>query len=419
MNRYKILAFTLHKTKLKELESLFVEENILKTRLEEVKKSVSAEGLMYLGTCHRLELIFSHPSPEKIQDFTLKALQAFHPEWNKSKLALVASQVAEYNGEEAVNHLFQVASSLNSLVVGEREIITQVRSAYEWSHEQKLTDDYIRILIRKTIETAKKVYTQTKISDKPVSVMSLACRRLQQWNIGFDTRVLMIGAGQTADVMVKYLSKHGFTKFVIFNRTLKRAKELARRYNVEALPLSSIYKYQGGFDLLITCVKSARPVVTEKLYHALIANDIHKNNSSAAKQDKIIVDLGLPMNTEKALLDSGMVRSITMKDMKEAAANNLTERKKEIAAATSIIKSAIKEFSSDIRSRKVEIAMREVPVKIKEIKSAAITSVFQREIDALSPGSREVLEKVVDYLEKKYISLPMQMAKKILADSGN
>lgn len=418
MKRYKILAFTLHKTKLKELEALFVDENLLKTRLEEVKKAVGAEGLMYLATCHRLELIFSHPAPDKVENFADKALQALHPEWSKRKLAGAKTQLTEYDGEQAVRHLFEVASSLNSLVVGEREIITQVRSAFEWSHELKLTDDYIRILIRKTIETAKKVFTDTKIAEKPVSVMSLACRKLQEWHVGFDTRVLLIGAGQTADIMVKYLSKHGFTKFVIFNRTLTRAQELAQRYNLEAYPLNDIYNYRGGFDLLITCVKSAKPVVTRKLFNTLVKNDIH-SITGAPKKDKIIVDLGLPQNTEKTLLESGVARTVTLHDVKKAAKNNMAERKNSIAAAEAIIKQAVGEFHSDMRNRKVEIAMRGVPVQIKEIKTAAITSVFRKEIDGLSPDSRQVLDKVVDYIEKKYISLPMQMAKNILAGSEN
>jgi glutamyl-tRNA reductase len=281
-----------------------------------------------------------------------------------------------------------------------------VRSAYEWSHEQKLSDDFIRILIKKTIETAKKVYTDTKIAEKPVSVMSLACRKMQDWRIGFDSRVLMVGAGQTADIMVKYLSKHGFTKFAIFNRTLKHAKELAARYNnVEAYSLKDLDTYSKGFDVLITCARSTKPFITGKTFDKLVAGE---------KGVKTIVDLGLPMNVEKDILKKKNVRSVTIKDLEGIARVNLKERKAEMKAAQNIIGEAVAEFYTDVKNRKIELAMREVPQRIQEIKEKAISSVFSKEIEGLNPGSREVLEKVVNYLEKKYISIPMQLAKDIL-----
>ncbi len=405
MNRYSVIAFNHHSTGIKNLDEVFVDETVLNERLQAIKSELKAQGLMYLATCNRMEFFFS--SLQSIsKDDTTKLLHILHPEWKAEKVEKFAKSALIFSGESAVRHVFNVASSLDSLVVGEREIITQIRNAYDWSHQQGLTDDFIRILMRKTIETAKKVYTDTKIAEKPVSVMSLACRKLQEWRVSSNSRVIMIGAGQTADVLVKYLSKHGFAKFAVFNRTLKHAKELAAKYSsVEAHSLKDLENYKEGFDILITCVKSAKPIVDVALFEKI------RNGETTMKT---IVDLGLPLNVDKKVLELENVQGVTTADVEAIAKENLDGRKSEVSAANTIINAAVEEYYKDIQGRKIERAMSVVPEKVHKIREQAITSVFSKEIEGLSPDSKVVLEKVVDYLEKKYISIPMQMAKEIL-----
>jgi len=404
MKRYSVIAFNHHSTGIKNLDELFAAEDVLTERLHIIKKELNADGFMYLATCNRMEFFFSSSAVITKSEIS-KLLHILHPEWKTQRIEKFSQSALLYNSEEAVKHVFQVASSLDSLVVGEREIITQVRSAYEWSQKQGLTDDFIRLLMRKTIETAKKVYTDTKIAEKPVSVMSLACRKLQEWHVGSDSRVLMIGAGQTADVLVKYLNKHGFTKFAVFNRTLKHAKELAAKYNIEAYSLNEIETYSEGFDVLITCVKSSKPFINKVLFEKLRKGE---------KGIKTIVDLGLPFNVDKKVLTLDNIQYVTTASVEAIAKENMEGRKSEMMAANTIINAAIEEYYKDLQSRKIERAMREVPQQVHKLREQAITSVFSKEINTLSPDSKEVLEKVVDYLEKKYISIPMQLAKDIL-----
>ncbi len=406
MNRYTVIAFNHHSTKIKNLDEIFVDETVLTERLQAIKNELKAQGLMYLATCNRMEFVFSSSSPIKLKEVNT-LLQVLHPDWKTEKAERFANSALIFTAEDAVRHVFNVASSLDSLVVGEREIITQIRNAYEWSHTQGLTDDFIRILMRKTIETAKKVYTDTKIAEKPVSVMSLACRKLQDWRVSSESKVIMIGAGQTADVLVKYLSKHGFNKFTVFNRTLKHAKELAVKYNIEARSIKDLETYTEGFDVLITCVKSAKPIVNKELFEKL------RNGDNSIKT---IVDLGLPLNVDKEVLELNNVQFVTTESIEAVAKENLEGRKSEMSAATAIIEIAVEEYYKDIQGRKIERAMSVVPAKVHKLREQAITSVFSKEIEAMSPDSKLILEKVVDYLEKKYISIPMQLAKEILLD---
>ena len=138
--------------------------------------------------------------------------QNFNPKWAPNFVRYAVENAEVYSGEKAAEHFFRVASSIDSMVVGEREIITQVRTAYESCNELKLTGDNIRLLLRKTIETAKEVYTSTGIANKPVSVVSLAYRKLQALNVSQGARFIIVGAGRTNANMTRFLKKRKRTR---------------------------------------------------------------------------------------------------------------------------------------------------------------------------------------------------------------
>ena len=125
-------------------------------------------------------------------------------------------KVEVFHKADAVKHALSVASSIDSMIVGEREIITQVRGAYEASKSYGLTGDFIRLLTRKVIETAKKVYTETNIAKKPVSVVSLAYHKLRNLNIALDAKFVIVGAGLTNTTMCKFLKKSMATVTLLF-----------------------------------------------------------------------------------------------------------------------------------------------------------------------------------------------------------
>jgi glutamyl-tRNA reductase len=409
LNRLLIVALT-HKTLgIKGLNQVAIDDSKLPALLTQIKHELNLSGLMYLSTCNRMEFILSCPHEIKETDSAGKRiLKIIHPEFIGSVLEKVVKGTKIYKGEAAVKHLFNVASSLDSMIVGEREIITQVRNAYEWSLQKGLTDDLIRILIHNAIGAAKNVYTHSKIAEKPVSVMSLACRKMREWNVKEDSRVLVIGAGQTADTMIKYLSKHNFTQFTVFNRTVKNMEALAEKYKIDARPLSELDNYKGGFDILITCITSHKPIITESIFKTLCNGDT---------RTKIVIDMGIPFNVDKSVYKLKDVKSVTLEDLNKMSKENLNERKEHIKSARAIILKSLKEFSNDLHNRKVEIAMRDVPEQIQKLKQLVYTKVFNKEIEALPAESKEVLNKVVNYFEKKYIGIPMQLAKEIMKNS--
>ncbi len=399
----KIIAFTHKVLDLKELGKLHLDDAVLEDRLKKAAAVTGVEELMVLSTCNRVEFLLSLKAKAD-KKFLEKFLEKIY---SKETVRKYVSQASVMEGEEALAHLFRVASSIDSLVVGEREIITQVRNAFEACSRYGTTGELLKLVIKKTIESAKQVYTDTHIAKKPVSVVSLAYRKLRALNVKLDAKILFIGAGTTNTTMGKYLRKHGFKNFTVFNRSLSNAKKLAGELSANAYPLSEISDFKTGFDVLVSCTGATEPVVTKSIYRSLVGKD---------RSRKIVIDLAVPNDLDPALLTSYDINLIAVNNLQSVAKENLKEREKELDACYAIIEKNISEFRQVIRERKVELAMSEVPRKVKQIRETAINEVFAKDIEQLDEQSKEVLDKVVAYLEKKYISVPMKMAKDILIE---
>lgn len=407
MNQLKVLAFTHQKIDLQDLGKFVVCNHSLNERLGEVKSKFGISEIFYIGTCNRVEFVLTSDyniTPSFLKEFLL----AFHYTLQEEQMEDAIKQVDIYEGEDAFRHLLRVSCSLESLVVGEKEILAQVRKSYEQCRKAGFTGDFMRMVMSHLVKTAKEVYTNTKIAQNPISVVSLAYRKLRDLKVCSNSRIIIIGAGETNQNISKYLAKHKVSNFAVFNRTLSKAQDLATELNGEAYGLDALMDYKKGFDVIITCTSATEPIITNDVYRSLL-------NGESGK--KIIIDLAIPNDTAEEVILNNPVHLIEVKSLQELANQNLMERYQELVFAEKIIEDNIAEFRPILRQRRVEIAMREVPQKIKQIKQTAFDSVFAEEIDQLDENSREVLERVVAYIEKKYISVPMVMAKEILVSN--
>lgn len=406
MNNFKSIAVTHKHFDINDIGKFHIDEKEWSNRLSALKSGNGIDELMFLSTCNRVEFLLKTKHAVD-KDFLRKFIFSVYPELKTEDAERIISSAKVFEGEEGLRHLFQVASSLDSLVVGEREIITQVRNAYELCKKLNLTGDLLRLIIQKTIECAKKVYTHTNISRNPVSVVSLAYRKLRELNIKLDAKFLIVGSGVTNSTMAKYLKKHGFTNFVVFNRTFAHAEQLANDISGKAFPLSDLKNYKNGFDVIVTCTGSSEPVITKEVYAALAGND---------KSKKVVIDLAVPNDLDEEILKNYDVNLIAINNLQEIAKKNLLEREKELSACEKIIEQNIEEFHKEMKERKVELAMSDVPRKVKEIRETAMNNVFAKDIEKLDGESKETLDKVIAYLEKKYISMPMKMAREIMME---
>lgn len=414
MDQLKVIAFTHKQTPLNELNLFFLHEENRKERLEFLKYSCDIDEILFISTCNRIEFIFtSHHDCNNV--FLKKFFSHFRRDWGNVEINFAIEKAQVFEGEHALRHLFKVASSLESLVVGEREIITQVRKAYDVCKSEGLTGDLLRLIVKSTITTAKQVYTETKIANNPVSVVSLAEHELRIRKPRPDARIIMIGAGETNSNFSKYLVKRGFINFAIFNRSYSNAVKLAKMLATDtisavALPLDKLNQFNKGFDILIVSTSSPEKIISNEIYSSLLCNE---------NDTKIVVDLSVPSNIEPEVFENNNIDLIDITQLRSVAEKNRIERQHEVIAAEEIIEDNINLFHHVYKTRNLEIKMKDVPEKIRLIKDRAVNVVFAEDIRGLDDHSRKVLGKVLDYMEKKCISVPMILAKEIMLESRN
>ncbi|CAN5502032.1 glutamyl-tRNA reductase [soil metagenome] len=408
MKYLKVIAFTHKQIELKELGRLVICQESLTEKLKQVQEQFQLSEIFYLATCNRVEFVMITPQVVD-KTFTENFINALNIGVCSKFMTTFLEGASIYEDREVLIHLLRTSCSLESLIVGEKEILAQLRKAYEHCKEAGLTGDGLRMFMNCIVKTAKEVYTNTNISKNPISVVSLAYRKLRELNLCSNARTLIIGAGETNRNISKYLQKHKFSNFSVFNRTLANAEQLAADLNGKAFNLEELKNYKEGFDVIITCTSAIEPIITPEIYVSLLNGDTGK---------KTIVDLAIPNDTHPDIPEQFPVNFIEVHSLNDVARRNLQERYEELTHAENIIDQNIAEFITQLKQRRVEVAMRQVPEKIKEIRNTAMNSVFAEEVQQMDPQSREVLEKVLNYMEKKYISVPMIMAKDILVNSN-
>lgn len=396
-----IHAFTHHNLDVNQIGLLHIDAADQEKRLGAAKSHFACKEMMFLSTCNRVE--FTIVSDQNIT--TEELLFVLYPEVSTENQKVLCEKSEVFTHSAAVRHALSVASSIDSMIVGEREIITQVRSAFETSRSQGLTGDFIRLLTRKVIETAKKVYTETNIAKKPVSVVSLAYHKLKSLNISLDARILIVGAGLTNTTMCKFLKKHGYSNFVVFNRSVQNGNKLASDIRGEAFPLTELNHYRGGFDVLLTCTGANKHLIDVSIYKGLLNGD---------KERKTIIDIAIPSDIDPLVIDSFETNYVSIDYLQKVSDDNLKVRGAEVSQVQKILEQALIAFTQLTKERNVEIAMKEVPKQVKEIRRAAVSEVFKSDLENMDAETREVFDKVLGYVEKKYISGPMKLAKEII-----
>jgi glutamyl-tRNA reductase len=385
-----------------------------------------ARECFFITTCNRAELVFVANDMRAAR--TEEVLKAWKPDLELADLDHAVRAAVLFEGDEAVRHLMGVASSLESLVVGEREILAQVRDQYQHCKLLGLTGDQLRLLMKQVVVTAKRVYTETAIASRPVSVVSLAYRALRDHGVKKDARFLVIGAGRTCADMCRYLSKHGFKDLHIFNRTFSKAEALVKEVGGEAYPLDTLVAFDEGFDVIISGIGRGTPIIDRELFATLHSSPSPREKGPGdeghsspllgrgAGGEVLLVDLALPHDIATDCMGDVPAHLIRIEDLQVQAEENKAGRQQEIGACASIIEEGVREFRELASERHVERAMSSVPEEVKALRERAVNEVFAKEIATLDERSREVLTAVLDHMERKYISVPMILAKRIILE---
>ena len=217
-------------------------------------------------------------------------------------------------------------------------------------------------------------------------------------------RVLLVGAGETNRLVGKFLKKYNFTDITIFNRSLDNAKELSSTLGAKAYHISELSNYAEGFDILVVCTGSTETIISTDIYSQLINRDESK---------KIVIDLSVPHNVDEDVQNGFDMHYVNIEELRTLAEQNLEHRKNEIGLAKKIIKGRLFEFQKVYQQRQIEKAFGKIPQEMKAIKERAVNTVYSKQIESLDDDAKALVIEMMNYMEKKCVSVPMKIAKEI------
>lgn len=387
---------------IERIGQLHVPEERQQSFLTDLKSTLGVQGIAYLTTCNRVEFMMVDESYFCMGRLQL-LFQAFNPSEEDMRELMAKAMVV--HGEEAARHLLRVSSGLESMVIGEREILTQVRTALEKARQWGMAGDQLRITERIAVETAKRIFTETDIARRSVSVNALGWKAFRDQNLPKNAPLLMIGAGQTHANMARFLAKEQYTNVHILNRTPDKAAALAEPRGWTHGGLDGLHSaLSQGPAAIFLCTGSDDPLLNEAESRLL------------PKGPLCVIDLSVPSGVSLEFRQRPDTIMVGIAELKPIADANVEGRKMAMGHGHRIVDEAIETLTARLQQRKVEIGLRDLPHQLAAVRRTALDEVFAAELQDLDPASRALVDRIAMYLEKKFVSLPMKLAKEVVMD---
>lgn len=298
-------------------------------------KSGYLHGVVILSTCNRSEIYYNCPR-ERTKEARETVLNELTVRKNYN------SSLAPYfyfkENSHMVDHLFKVVSGIDSLILGEDQIIGQAKEAFNFAEEIKSTDKILRRLFTKAFEVGKKVRTKTQISRGSASASSAAVNLAHQRFMNMsELHVMMIGAGQTGQLVLNSLRKSKFASLTIANRTLSKAEELAEIYGGKSITIEEVDSHLVNCDMIFIATDAQEPIVkVESVKRAVLQRGTDKRQS--------YFDLSVPRNIEDSVAQIEGAELFTIDDLQSIVKTTNDSRKLEISAAMEIINKSKEHF---------------------------------------------------------------------------
>jgi len=356
------------------------------------------EGIV-LSTCNRLEIVAAREGREA-EEADLRSLMA---EMGRMRPGELAPYLYSYQGGEAVGHLFRVASSLDSMVLGEPQILGQLKEAYGRASDCKATGLILNKLLHRSFSVAKRVRTETKIANQAVSV-SFAAVELAKKILGEleDKRVLVVGAGEMSELAVRHFISQGVKEIFVTNRTFSRAAELAEEFNGKAVPFEEFQRQLAKMDIILSSTGSSRYLVCREELTSVIR--MRKN------RPMFFIDIAVPRDIDPKINEIDNVYVYDIDDLEGIVEVNKEERKKEVAQAQGIIAEGVKSFSQWQRGLEVVptiLALREQAEDVRRREVAKTLALMKNS----SQENRKLLETLTTSIVNKILHHPISMLK--------
>lgn len=365
-----------------------------------------------LSTCNRVELYAANqrqphlPTKERVAEF----LANYHGMPTSDLL----DQLVDLRDAEAIQHLFLVSSSLDSMVVGEAQILSQVKQAYELACTSQTTGTLTHVAFQRAAVVAKRVANETSIHRRRVSIPSVAVSEIASefFEHFHDKEILLIGAGEMGTETLRYLIDAGAKRIAIVNRSADRGEELARQFSAAYRPWSDLYPSIAQADLIVSTTSSSEPIVQLDRFR-----EIHAKRRPSAV---LILDLAVPRDFDPKIAELPDVYLYSLDDVQQVCDRNRRLREEQLPKAEKIVAEEARALIADMAHRETAPTLQRLREQAEKIKREELERLLSKlQPKNLDEATRRELATSFDRLVNKLLHPPMQSLREQAGDTGH
>jgi glutamyl-tRNA reductase len=395
----QVIGCSHHRSSVEVREQLAFTEQQVKPFLDRYHQQFPDSEAVLLSTCNRTEFYsVAHkpgliPSQHELIEFLATERGLAATEFD--------SDVFVLRDRQAVEHLFRVAASLDSMVIGEAQILAQVKLAYQLAIETNQSIPLTHRVFQSAIRVARRVSNETEIHNSRVSVPSIAIGVLakQIFERLDNKKILIIGAGEMAEETLNYVVAEGGQAITITNRTLQKAQEIAAKYNGRVSPWSELQQELATADLIISATGATEPIVNLEMFNQV--------ESVRNQKPVFILDLAIPRDFEKSIGDRLNIYLYTLDDLQQECERNRQSRQTHYPQALKIITHETELFFEDVQRRSSGATIAQLKQQADALKQIELTRLLNR-LDGLPPKQQAEIEQAFNRLVNKILHPPLK-----------
>jgi len=385
-----------HKTASVEVrEVLSFSPSRLAPGLQRLKATPRVEEACILSTCNRTEIYCVCKGLQGIRESLASFLSDFHETPEEGFLPSLYQHI----GEQAPQHLFEVASGLDSMIVGESEILSQVREALQAAQQEGTAGPTLNSLFRHALQCGKRARNETEISQGGLSVASVAVELAKSifGNLN-GHRTMVLGAGETSELTLKHLVHSGVSAVVVANRSYERAVSLAERFQGSAVKFDAFPELLPKVDIVIASTSAPHFVCSKQAVAAAMRE--------RKERPLLLIDIAVPRDIDPAVNELPDVFLYDIDDLEKVVQVNFKDRQKEIPKVQRIVREVAGEFNAWLRAREAAPLIVSLQDKAEGLRLAEVTRALGK-LDGLPDGQRKAVEEMTRRLVAKLLADPL------------
>jgi len=361
-----------------------------------------------LSTCNRVEIYARANS----QDSAIKSIKQFICDFHQLSLVELEDHFYSYSNKEAVEHLFRVSSSLDSMILGEAQILGQVKEAYSLARDLRSTGLVLNQLFEKAFSIAKKVREETGIAERSVSISSAAVELAQKIFDDLENHtVMLVGTGEMAELAAKHLISYGVKTIYVTSRTYERAANLARTLNGSALDFEAFKNELHRADIVITSTSAPNFIIKKEI----VEKAIHERKNKPI----FFIDIAVPRDIEPDVNDLENVYLYDIDDLQVVVSANIKEREKEAKNAMNFISQEVTKFNNWVGALDAVPTIVEIRKKAENIRKQEIEKTLKK-ISHLSEDEKQLLRQMSSSMINKILHKPtIKLKQKTQSEDGH